>query len=348
MGVHEIAELLGQTVWGDAENFYIPCPLAAHRHPSGENPGRSFSLREVRGTDAVGFCWSCKWTGNMRQLAKEFDAVGDPRAAPLRALVGAEMSFEQLHDYIEKQERRMAKASKKSKEVITLPDRFVPIKEGQWKRCPFEVQQRYGVMWDEQLGPVCVVRDIDGNLLGWQHRNPHFDPSDKKSPKYLNNEGYRRGMHLYGLNVGTSGSTVVVSEGASDAHAIAAVRPDLCSVTSLGADIGVMHLKKLATLFSSIILAFDNDAAGTRALNKTLLLLAKYPSIADIRVMTYGGLAAKDPDELKPSILKKFLDEAVPVWYTDEIEEVADPDLIPDELEDDESSFDGDPDDASE
>lgn len=160
------------------------------------------------------------------------------------------------------------------------------------------------------------IRDERGRVVAFGARRI----GEGEGPKYINSpEGptYSKGNLLYNADQAVPALKVdpqrvpVLCEGYMDVIALA--RADIpVAVANLGTALTKTQAGKLSRWSRKWVLAFDSDAAGTRAAVRAVQLLD--PLGVEVRVL---GLDGKDPDEVLeksgPGALQRALDEAGPV-----------------------------------
>ena len=158
---------------------------------------------------------------------------------------------------------------------------------------------------------LCAKSKSDGSLYPIFRRRvivPVIDPAgsvvafggrvlDDSKPKYLNSSdtpAFRKTKTLYGLNYAKEACAerIVLCEGYIDVIAVQAAGV-MNAVATLGTAITAEHARMLARYTKEVIIAYDMDEAGRRAVERAIRLLdtVGLPS----RILNLGE--AKDPDE---------------------------------------------------
>ncbi len=120
---------------------------------------------------------------------------------------------------------------------------------------------------------------------------------DGDGPKYLNSpetQIYNKRMHLYGMNIAknTKEENIIIVEGYMDC--IALHQANITNVVaSLGTALTIGQGKLLKKNVNEIIIAYDSDSAGKKAVIRGLDLLAKID--CSVKVLLVEGF--KDPDD---------------------------------------------------
>ncbi len=140
------------------------------------------------------------------------------------------------------------------------------------------------------------IIDVTGHVLGFGGRTLSAD----EDAKYINSPEtpvFSNGQVLYGLNWAreaiSDGGMVVVVEGYTDA--IALWRAGIhCTVATLGTALTEDHVKLLSRYAEEVVLAFDADSAGVRAVLRAAETFEDAPAEVKILVLPEG----QDPDDL--------------------------------------------------
>lgn len=141
------------------------------------------------------------------------------------------------------------------------------------------------------------IIDVYGNIIGFGGRI-----LGEGQPKYLNSpesDIFVKSEHLYNLNLARKSRSkeLILVEGYMDVIAI--YQAGFTNVVaSLGTAFNENHAKVLRNYAKSVILLFDSDEAGTKAILRAIPVLKK----AGLRVKVVQVTDAKDPDEY----IKKF------------------------------------------
>ena len=149
---------------------------------------------------------------------------------------------------------------------------------------------RYYDFYQERLMiPIC---DIRGKVIAFGGRS-----LDNKEPKYMNSPDtivYNKGRHLFGLNLAKNDckKRLLIVEGYMDVISLHQ-RGITNVVGSLGTALTEQQGWLLRKNTEQIILGFDADGAGQKAVERSMEILQKMG--CDMRVLQIEG--AKDPDE---------------------------------------------------
>ncbi|MBQ9020087.1 DNA primase [Candidatus Saccharibacteria bacterium] len=194
----------------------------------------------------------------------------------------------------------------------------------------------------EEMREAGLLNQYGGDLFRGRMMVPFIDSSgvigftarvlDGGEPKYLNTPEtllFNKGRFIFGLAqakeaIRKNGFCVIV-EGNMDVISShqAGVRE---AVATSGTAMTEMHLKQLSRMTDDIRLAYDGDAAGVRATERSVMLAGKL-GIGLSVISGYGG--AKDPDELiqkDPKLWQAAVEERVPAveWLLNKYEEELD------------------------
>lgn len=302
---HMVKDVFGEEEATD--NVHIPCPLAGWRHPNGVSNHRSFTIAPIRVCDAVSYCWSCGWAGNLRQLYKEAKTYDPALAGRLVVYTNHIPSYSDLSAFFTKELESVSMAKKPSP---VKPD-FPPIEEGQWNRFPFEAQTLFGLEWDETTRSVVFpifAESKTGEMeyRGYQRRP--MNPGD--GPKYIIEGGLRKGYQLYGEWVNPQ-KTVVLVEGVADAISVSH-RTGLHCCAVLGSSLTKTQAKRVSAMYEKVWIFPDNDSAGWKGAAKSIALLLDN-GMTDLSIVDYQGLGFKDPDECPTDVLTQLVSKPKPI-----------------------------------
>lgn len=181
--------------------------------------------------------------------------------------------------------------------------------------------------------PLC---DNRGDIVGFTARiMPKPDGSEQKEAKYVNSPQtliYDKGSVLYGFHLARraikeKGFAVIV-EGNMDA-----IASHQAGVKNVVASSGTaftseqMHYKVLTALAERLVLSFDGDRAGEKAVRRSIDAVTA--AGFQVSVLRLPPGAGKDPDECirkDPALWSKAIDDAVPAmqWLIDLVRERTD------------------------
>lgn len=156
------------------------------------------------------------------------------------------------------------------------------------------------------------IIDLRGNVIAFSGR---ANPSDDKAAgKYVNTSDtlvYKKSQNLFGFNFAKNNcdKNVILVEGNMDVVSLHQAGFEN-AVAALGTAFTVEQAKLLSRYTKEIILNFDSDSAGQKALSRALLTLKD--SGLNVRIMSVPD--GKDPDEFlkknSPEAFGKLLDNA--------------------------------------
>ena len=140
---------------------------------------------------------------------------------------------------------------------------------------------------------ITPIIDVRGNVIAFGGR-----VLDNSKPKYINTSDtlvYKKTNVLFGLNYAKdSGSdTLILCEGYMDVMAMhqAGITN---AVGGCGTALTPEQVKLISRYAKEVILAYDADEAGQKALNKAIALFNQ----TDLKVRIPGLMGGKDPDEI--------------------------------------------------
>lgn len=141
---------------------------------------------------------------------------------------------------------------------------------------------------------VFPIVDLRGNVLGFSGRRIN----EEDNPKYVNTKDtavYKKGREIFGLNLAKKGNTdsLILCEGNVDVvmlHQSGFTNAVACLGTALTQE----QAQILSRYTAEILLCYDNDEAGRKAVEKALAIFAQTSIHAKVITMTGG----KDPDEI--------------------------------------------------
>ncbi|MCR5208498.1 MAG: DNA primase [Eubacterium sp.] len=138
------------------------------------------------------------------------------------------------------------------------------------------------------------IIDIRGNVVGFSGRI--IDDSDKR--KYINTGEtlvYKKTNEVFGLNIAKdSGSdALILCEGNMDVVAMNQAGFTNC-IAGCGTALTSEQVRLISRYAKEVILCYDNDDAGRKALNKAITLFEK----TDLKIRIPSLRGGKDPDEI--------------------------------------------------
>lgn len=142
------------------------------------------------------------------------------------------------------------------------------------------------------------VIDLRGNVIAFSGRRLN----EEDRAKYVNSSDtlvYKKGREIFGLNLAkkTKQQNLILCEGNIDVVMLHQAGFDN-AVAALGTALTEEQAQVLSRYTSEILLCYDNDEAGHKAVNKALGIFSRTSVNAKVITMTGG----KDPDE----IIKKY------------------------------------------
>lgn len=151
----------------------------------------------------------------------------------------------------------------------------------------------YDVFRNRLMFPVI---DLRGNVIAFSGRV--FDDADPTAPKYINSPEtlvYKKSQVLYALNFAKNNNDkkLILCEGNMDVIALHQAG-FTNAVAAMGTSFTSSHAKLLATYADEVLLAYDGDAAGQKAINKVISIL----ETTHIKTKVIKMVGGKDPDEI--------------------------------------------------
>lgn len=147
----------------------------------------------------------------------------------------------------------------------------------------------YDVFRNRLIFPVIDVR---GSVIGFSGRI-----LGDGEPKYLNSPDtpvFNKSKNLFALNLAkkTKRDYLILAEGNVDVISLHQAGFD-CAVASLGTSLTPDQARLMSRYTNGIVIAYDSDAAGTKAAKRAIGIFEK--TGLDVRILRMEG--AKDPDE---------------------------------------------------
>jgi len=186
--------------------------------------------------------------------------------------------------------------------------------EQEQKRAGLIVSRRGG-LGDMFRGRIMIpLKDTQGQVIGFTAR---LLVEDANAPKYINTPQtllYDKSRHVYGLSLAKAAirteNSVTIVEGNMDV--IASHQAGVRGVVAIaGTALTSGHLSQLSRLSTNIKLAFDQDEAGIRATERSVVL-SQVQNDINLSIVTIPD--AKDPDELirkNPKLWQQAIDNSV-------------------------------------
>ena len=136
------------------------------------------------------------------------------------------------------------------------------------------------------------IIDVRGDVIGFSGRI-----IGDGEPKYLNSRDtlvYNKGRNLFALNLAKKSKSgyIILSEGNIDIVSLHQAGFD-SAVASLGTSLTPEQARLLSRYTKQVIIAYDNDGAGTKAAQRAIGILERL----DLKVKVLRMTGAKDPDE---------------------------------------------------
>ena len=158
--------------------------------------------------------------------------------------------------------------------------------------------------------PIINVR---GNVVGFSGRRLSENKDEAKYVNTSDTQVYKKSQNLFGINIAKNycSETLILVEGNLDAISL-----HQAGFMNVVAPLGTAFTEEQAQILSrytnEVIICFDSDEAGQKAVEKAVTLLSKTGVSIKILLLPFG----KDPDEFlkshKPSDFQKLIDSSVP------------------------------------
>lgn len=272
------------------------CPM--HKARTGrEDHHPDWWINSVTG---VHFCFSCGYKGNIYTLVADvkgmdyFDAkdyIDSSETLPVDVLLKRIRELPQyvpVDEPIEMSEARLA--------VFTTP----PPIELKKRFLSADAVEQCGVLWDPKNEAwILPIRDPDNyKLWGWQEKGARG--------RFFKNQpaGIKKSKTVFNIHILTEDPLIVVE---SPLDAVRLVGLGYNAISTFGAILSDEQ-GKLMRRASSLVAAFDNDAAGKKACEQILGYARKYGM--DLKYFNYEGIDVKDVGDMTETEIKVGLETA--------------------------------------
>lgn len=291
----EVFEVRGDSVIGR-------CP--GHEERVGRPDNRpSWSMSAAK---RLHHCFSCGFSGTLAGLVAQLkglaDQWGQPDYAAAERIIAGELDIP-MSEIVAILDR----ALEPEVEYRPLPIGeahlagfdFPPQRAIRDRRLSTAQVERYGVLWQDGNW-ILPLRDPDtGHLLGWQekgHRTRHF---------HNRPAGLRKSETLFGIRE-WSGPSMAVVESPLDAVRLAGL--GYPAVATCGASVSEYQFR-LMRLAERLVLAFDNDDAGRKALQHGYELSRREGF--EFWSFDYAGSGRKDVGDMEDDEIRSGMQDAV-------------------------------------
>lgn len=259
------------------DEAFASCPY----HSPDRHPSWSVNLKS-----GVHYCFSCGASGNLSSLVAYIRGIAYTEATIyVNEKVGPARIYSWREDYDNISFSPMAlKVSPVDMALFTDP----PQEMLESKNITLDAARQYNIKWNpEHQTWICPYHDPYTNeLWGWQEKNARIFRNYPAST--------RKSRTLFGLPNFINGSTAILVESPLDCAVIASAGI-AGGVSTFGIPKGSYQLSLIQQRTDRIVLAFDNDTAGSRATRDAAGLAAEmFPHLA---IYNYGTSDAKDPGE---------------------------------------------------
>lgn len=273
----DVLDALGVDVRRESGNEIIGCCPVHEKHTGKADRSPSWSMNATTG---LWICHSCGARGNLPYLIAEVTGSYESVSSIYHLLMNAGM--EQL---------TKPKAQKIKSEVDweTYMSFDKPPYEQLMKRnLKAVVADRYGIRWNSSKNAwVIPIISSTGDLMGWQEKSPHGVLNQPK--------GVTKSETLFGIDRFNS-KTAILVESPLDVVRFASAYSGMQCLASFGVQVSKRQIELLSELCDSLVIALDNDEAGTTIGSK---LFSHLPTFRNgIRWLYYGHTEAKDIGEM--------------------------------------------------
>lgn len=248
------------------------------RHPS-------FSVNSESG---VFNCFSCGYKGPFVVLVRDLLKMDHSDAVLwVRARGSIERVRASLRSTVENLPRGPVDTSKQYNEASLALFTYPPVSALQKRFISLAAASHYGIRWwPEKEAWITPIRDIDGEMLGWQEKNERYFCNRPRDVK--------KSEHLFGLDVFPGGWIRVVESPLDTARIFTAGLEG--TVSSYGAAVSQRQIDLIIENADGVIFALDADRAGDKQSEylRQYFLRRGFPC----RFWDYTGTSASDPGEM--------------------------------------------------
>ena len=253
------------------DELWALCP-----NPDHDDHNPSWSINVESGLHR---CFACGYAGRVEQLIADLEGHGDWRSIVDRAgtylVTGSPVQPAVAGPVVETTDPAL---------LASFSD--PPLDALERRRVTLGSCEAYRVRYDEGRWVLPVFTD-DG-LLGWQYKVDEHGGAVWNYPK-----GMRMRGSLFGFGVANPSHVTLVVESPLDAVRLHSMGYD--AVATWGAGVSVEQMAMIA-LHPRILLAFDNDPAGDRAVERCIDHLAD--RVRSLQIFFYGEITAKDVGDM--------------------------------------------------
>ena len=267
--------------WQAGDEIWAPCPNPAH---DDNNPSWSISTHAPHPHS----CFSCGYKGSLRSLLKEL--TGEV-PVDLTIELQTQSFLRNITEYREREEVPEIPILTEwalGNILASVPQRLRDLRG----LCP-DALEAYEVKWDKEFKQwVLPLRNQQGTLLGAQYR--------QKGDVFTLPMGLRKRDLIFGLHQATQHHVAAVTESPLDA--VRLYQTGIPAFSTLGAYVSKEQLAIMSRNFSMVVIAMDNDDAGTTSTEMIRRGLKKRGCIGT--PLDYNGLVdedgrpAKDPGDV--------------------------------------------------
>jgi DNA primase len=294
VGTTDLADFLmsiGVDVRRSGQEISARCPVHLSRTGK-EDRSPSWSMNSETG---LWLCYSCGARGTLNGLVRE-----------LTGKDSVDVSMMLMNNSVE--QLGMPKVEKVVEPNIHdfLRYPFVPKKYLRTRGLSEEAASEYGIRWDDKNQSwIIPIIDEEGHLLGWQEKNTNYT---RNHPL-----GVKKGTTLFGIER-VQYPTIVLVESPLDVVRFASSFSGMSCVATFGAQISKKQMSLLSDMASRLIVALDNDEAGTASAKK---IFSDMPHLrGGVYWLKYSHTHAKDiGDMTEDEIEQAILGASVVPWW---------------------------------
>lgn len=289
--IESVLTELGITYRVIDDEAFAACPF----HSPDMHPSWSCNIKS-----GVHYCFSCGARGSLSSLVSYMRGTTYSEATIyVNQQVGSSRIYAWREDFDEVSFSPMAlKVTQSDLALFTDP----PQEALDSKNITPESARLYNIRWNpEHKTWIFPFYDPYSNeLWGWQEKNARIF---RNYPA-----GTKKSRTLFGISNLADDSTAVVVESPIDCAVLSSAGVS-CGVSTFGVPGGSHQLTLVQRRCNRIVLAFDNDTAGSRANREFAPVAAQL--FDDVKIYNYGSSKAKDPGEQTYEEIRWSIDNAL-------------------------------------
>lgn len=265
------------------------CPMHEKRTGERERRPDHWSINRVSGAH---HCFSCEYSGSLVKLIMDLSERGLWDAHQMMHQYGVDLGGVEEAPW---EPPVMTYIADEIERFDRPPTRSIAR-----RHLSLESVARFQIRWDsEEAAWVFPIKGPTGETWGYQ---------TKSRTRIRNNPpGIKKGRTLFGIEVLTSDSLVVLVESPLDAAYLYTL--DIPALAAFGCQITDDQMRLIIERCDELVLALDCDKAG---LGETRRLLNEHwHHRIPTRIFNYDGQAGKDPGDLSPEDIRYGVENAV-------------------------------------